>query len=1011
MAGGIDQKHGRTTATIPEPDQPKVIWRKGQLLFDRYRVEGLLGRGGMGEVYRVYYPAWQHEMAVKRLPAELTGDVRSTDRFLRECQTWADLDLHPHIATCYFIRKLDDCPLIFMECLDGGSLEAKIADGHLYNDPAAGLQQILDIGIQVAWGLGFAHRARVIHQDVKPANVLLTRFGTAKVADFGLARARQAIEGIKTTRLDNLHVATSGMTPAFASPEQANGEQVSPASDVWSWALTVFAMFTGSVNWRSGAAAPVLLNAVEKQTLRLRLPLPDPVRDVLRRCFVKEPDKRLCDLNEVADELIQLYYELTGAYYFREPPDAARAPGNPRHVASLNNRAISLVELDAAEKAYKLLSNAQVAASVDLTFEKMPELQDVAFNRVLLQIRTNPLFDAKEAPNLVPPQPDATKHLYLVGLLLLKGGELDTAIDFLGKVITSDTRYRNPALVARAVALLLKGESKPALHALRFVQKSDDAGADVLRLLALAEYFDGRSIRALKLFERAAASTIPGARLHAEYAILLARCGLVKSAAKMGERALKVPHRDTEVLLHTAELCTGSQTFLPSLAAVPAVAAHPRALALECLNREPRNLRAAVDAATLPQRFPLRLRATASWRRRVMPEASDPATLLSHALLSHEALIRNRRWGKLAPSTTRTVAMFIAAAIAIVVTWNQWSDLFQTPFLTATNSPTGRLSALARIAGLWTILGAVFARPLPAERLIPSLLLMCVALPASLWLPSLAHNWFLRHAAGVEMPSLYEQFGPFLGRFVLTLAALFLVREFIFQRLSARLRAFGSFKHAFSIDVLKNAWSHRLWQFKPKTSPWHTQTQTALVALLASWPSRTGPQLRLRYEQFRAKFGLWQFALLPEILVLAIADTVWLSHEPQIVFGYFLAMFAAHVVLLFWLALAPRFSLLTNIVLIPIIVLLLTAEFASAATLGAVLIAAFLFVLLQFFNLVAILYCPEFAPLVRGPLKGWDLQCVIDPMNLRDRVVFWRLLSGENATRPSSSNGLNQWNF
>src|SRR5262249_20607621 len=141
------------------------------------------------------------------------------------------------------------------------------------------LATILDIAIQIAWGLHVAHEASVVHQDVKPSNVLMTATGVPRITDFGLARAGIA--------------AGAGMTPAYCSPEQANGEPLTRATDLWSWGVSVLEMLIGERSWATGVAAPhVLEDLLRGDGAPGRAAgLPPALGDVLSRCFADVADR------------------------------------------------------------------------------------------------------------------------------------------------------------------------------------------------------------------------------------------------------------------------------------------------------------------------------------------------------------------------------------------------------------------------------------------------------------------------------------------------------------------------------------------------------------------------------------------------------------------------------------------------------------------------------------------------------------------------------------------------
>jgi len=317
---------GGVLSRVAASKQPRPVtpWEIGETVLEDYRVEGKLGEGGMGIVYRVVHiddPTI--EFAVKRAR---TRDDASRRSFMAELQTWVDLPEHPNLAACCFFRTEGDEVVIFADYLAGGSLSSWIADGRL-----ATLESVLDVAIQFAWGLHQAHELGLVHQDVKPGNVLMAEDGIAKVADFGLSRARARAEagqavvplgagGTETVVAGgSVLVSFGGLTPAYCSPEQAEGQRLSRRSDQWSWAVSVLEMFTGEVTWGYGTAAPDALGAYATEGGG-RLPLPDSVAAVLRRCLEWSPESRYESMNDVADALRRAYECETGVAHDRERP-------------------------------------------------------------------------------------------------------------------------------------------------------------------------------------------------------------------------------------------------------------------------------------------------------------------------------------------------------------------------------------------------------------------------------------------------------------------------------------------------------------------------------------------------------------------------------------------------------------------------------------------------------------------------------------------------------------------
>lgn len=300
----------------------------GQTVFEDFLIERELGQGGMGKVYLVRNCVTGQRLAMK-ISHERDADARR--QFLAELQTWIDLPAHPHLVACHFVRAAADRLAIFAEYVPGGSLADWIAARKVRR-----LDQVLDVAIQSAWGLQAAHDRALVHQDVKPGNLLLSGDGVVKVADFGLARARSH-GGRHHAATTSTAVATKvGMTPAYCSPEQAAGKKLTPQSDIWSWGLTVLEMALGEVTWASGGAAAAVLDHVAAQTTpsATGIVLPEPVLAILRECFRAAPRDRWPSMSAAADRLVDAYAQLTGRAYARARPAAEqRADAAPQVAA------------------------------------------------------------------------------------------------------------------------------------------------------------------------------------------------------------------------------------------------------------------------------------------------------------------------------------------------------------------------------------------------------------------------------------------------------------------------------------------------------------------------------------------------------------------------------------------------------------------------------------------------------------------------------------------------------
>ena len=215
-----------------------------------YEIVSQLGSGGMGVVYEARDPRLKRTVAIKLLPPDLTKDDTAKQRFLQEAQAASALD-HPNICTIFEINETDDGQLyLVMAHYEGETLKERIERGPLELDDA------IDIATQVGQGLAKAHAVGIVHRDIKPANLMVTKDGTIKILDFGLATLTGA-EGVTQT-------ATTVGTGAYMSPEQARGQQVDHRTDIWSLGVVLYEMLAGTPPFRGENLAAVVHAILER---------------------------------------------------------------------------------------------------------------------------------------------------------------------------------------------------------------------------------------------------------------------------------------------------------------------------------------------------------------------------------------------------------------------------------------------------------------------------------------------------------------------------------------------------------------------------------------------------------------------------------------------------------------------------------------------------------------------------------------------------------------------------
>jgi serine/threonine protein kinase/Tol biopolymer transport system component len=256
-------------------------------------ITALLGKGGMGEVYRARDLKLKREVAIKILPDEFSRDADRVSRFQREAEVLASLS-HPNIAGIYDLQHSGHTQFLVLELVEGETLADRIKRGPVPVD------ETLQIGKNISEALEAAHEKGIVHRDLKPANIKLTRDGKVKVLDFGLAKA---IDNAPTgTMLSNsptlLSTATTGVilgTAAYMAPEQAKGKSVDKRADIWAFGVVLYEMLTGRMMFSGETASETMAAVMTKEPDWNTLPanVPARVRDLLRRCLVKGPRNRL----------------------------------------------------------------------------------------------------------------------------------------------------------------------------------------------------------------------------------------------------------------------------------------------------------------------------------------------------------------------------------------------------------------------------------------------------------------------------------------------------------------------------------------------------------------------------------------------------------------------------------------------------------------------------------------------------------------------------------------------
>lgn len=276
-----------------------------------YRVLSLLGAGGMGEVYLAQEEQLCRQVALKLLPAQFTQDPDRIARFEREARTASALS-HPNIVTVYEIGEADGVHFIATEFIEGQTLRQRMETGSLE------LNEVIEIGIQIASGLHAAHEAGVVHRDIKPENLMLRKDGYVKVLDFGLAKLTEshapAFDAKVPTQISSL--TDSGMvlgTFSHMSPEQARGQKVDARSDIFSLGVVLYELAAGNAPFEGVNAFEVIAAILERKPLPLsqhRVEVPAELERIINRTLEKDREMRHQSASDLRAELKRLQREL-----------------------------------------------------------------------------------------------------------------------------------------------------------------------------------------------------------------------------------------------------------------------------------------------------------------------------------------------------------------------------------------------------------------------------------------------------------------------------------------------------------------------------------------------------------------------------------------------------------------------------------------------------------------------------------------------------------------------------
>src|ERR1700687_1047488 len=276
-----------------------------------YEIQSPLGAGGMGEVYRARDTRLDRTVAIKILPAHLSDDPEAKQRFDREARTISSLN-HPNICTLHDVGHQDGIDYLVMEYLEGETLADRLRKGPLP------VEQVLKYGIEVCEGLEKAHLSGVVHRDLKPGNIMLTKTG-AKLMDFGLAKVSvaspAATSGLTATLTQPMrsHPLTAQGTVVgtfqYMAPEQVEGKEADARSDIFALGAVLYEMATGKRAFEGKTPASAMAAVLEREPAPIssvQPTTPPALERLVKTCLDKDPDERWQTAHDVKLQLRQI---------------------------------------------------------------------------------------------------------------------------------------------------------------------------------------------------------------------------------------------------------------------------------------------------------------------------------------------------------------------------------------------------------------------------------------------------------------------------------------------------------------------------------------------------------------------------------------------------------------------------------------------------------------------------------------------------------------------------------
>lgn len=368
------------------PDETQ--WQPGDIILKRYKVEQIFS-GAMGKVFIAQHLGWNIPVAIKVPRPEVLADKEGTKRIFTEADSWVRMGMHPNVATCFFVQSINAIPHLFIEFVDGGDLSTWIKSGRC-RDP----RTALSMAIQFCHGMEFTHAKGIIHRDIKPQNILVTKNALVKITDFGIVQSLSspnfAHSAPREDTSDSEEEKTIGFrgTPGYASPEQLRDtHNVDRRSDIFSFGVCLWLMFCHRKPYKDNQIPEPLHPSPPPEAKAF----PPTLTHLLKKSVAFDPNNRYQNFSELRNDLNLAHIEL-----YRVDCPFMEIDFTDLLAENYNNRAVSFLELGKMAEAESFLAHA---------LEINDALPEAIFNNILLRWRSN-----RASPSYLHRQLEAIRH-------------------------------------------------------------------------------------------------------------------------------------------------------------------------------------------------------------------------------------------------------------------------------------------------------------------------------------------------------------------------------------------------------------------------------------------------------------------------------------------------------------------------------------------------------------------------------------------------------------------------